>query len=133
VNGRLNLFQAAMLRWRDLHPYSAVHAIRIEQPLDAARLSTVIDAHLEARGLTGLTLDVARERFEYAGGPGKAALVVHAGGDDPLQVLQREIACPSRAMGHSFHSASSSSMPARSFIWRSRTTISSPRAIRSSC
>ncbi len=91
MKGRFNLFQAAMLRWRALHPYSAVHAVHIDRPLDAQRLSTVIDGELEALGLTGLTLDAARERFEYAGGPGKAPLAVVSGGGDPLQVLRREI------------------------------------------
>ena len=91
VKGRLNLFQAAMLRWRALHPYSAVHAVRIDRPLDAARLATLIDGELEALGLTGLTLDAAHERFEYAGGPGRAPLAVVSGGEDPLRILRREI------------------------------------------
>ncbi len=80
-----------MLRWRALHPYSAVHAVRIDRPLDAKRLSVVIDGELEALGLTGLTLDAARERFEYAGGPSHAPLAVVSAGDDPLQTLTREI------------------------------------------
>jgi hypothetical protein len=91
VKGRLNLFQAAMLRWRALHPYSAVHAVRIDRPLDATRLAALIDVELEALGLTGLTLDAAHERFEYAGGPGRAPLAVVSGGEQPLQVLRREI------------------------------------------
>jgi len=91
VKGRLNLFQAAMLRWRALHPYNAVHAVRIDRPLDAARLSALIDAELEALGLTGLTLDAARERYEYGGGPGHAPLAEVSGGDEPLQALSREI------------------------------------------
>ncbi len=91
MNGRLNLFQAAMLRWRELHPYSAVHVIRIDRPLDAARLSAVIDGHLEALGLTGLSLDVARARYTYAGGAAHTTLAVHAGGPDPMAVLRREI------------------------------------------
>ena len=44
MKGRLNLFQASMLRWRELHPYNAVHVVRIERPLDAARLTAIIDA-----------------------------------------------------------------------------------------
>jgi hypothetical protein len=91
VKGRLNLFQAAMLRWRALHPYSAIHAVRIDRPLDPARLSLLIDGELEALGLTGLALDAARERFEYAGGPGRAPLAVVSGGEEPLQILRREI------------------------------------------
>ena len=80
-----------MLRWRALHPYSAVHAVRIDRPLDMQRLSAVIDGELEALDLTGLTLDAAHERFEYAGGPSRAPLAVVSGGDDPLQTLTREI------------------------------------------
>jgi hypothetical protein len=91
VKGRFNLFQTAMLRWRDLHPYSAVHAIRIDQPLDAALLASVIDGHLESRGLTGLELDVARGRFEYAGGKARSSIAIRAGGHAPLDVLEREI------------------------------------------
>ncbi len=37
--GRLNVFQAAMLDWRDLHPYNAVHAAEIVRPLDRDALS----------------------------------------------------------------------------------------------
>ena len=91
MKGRLNLFQAAMLRWRALHPYNAVHAMRIDQPLDAARLSAVIDAELEALGLTGLVLDARRARFEYRGGPARTPLAVVSGGDAPLEALRREI------------------------------------------
>jgi hypothetical protein len=87
VKGRLNLFQASMLRWRDLHPYSAVHVVRIERPLDAARLSATLDGELRARGLTGLALDIGRERFEYTGGPADIALRVMDGGGEPLGVV----------------------------------------------
>ena len=34
MNGRLNLFQTGMLRWRDLYPYNAVHVVRVDAPLD---------------------------------------------------------------------------------------------------
>ena len=37
--GRLNLFQATMLDWRQLHPYNAVHAVRIARVLDEAALA----------------------------------------------------------------------------------------------
>ena len=91
MKGRLNLFQGAMLRWRDIHPYNAVHVVRIDQPLDAARLATAIDATLEAQGLTGYSLDVSRERYEYAGGAGTSTLEVHAGGGNPQLTLRNEI------------------------------------------
>ncbi|MEO8306333.1 MAG: hypothetical protein ABI724_19640 [Betaproteobacteria bacterium] len=91
MKGQLNLFQVAMLRWRAIHPYNAVHVIRIDQPLDAKRLATAIDATLEQQGLAGYSLDVSRERYEYAGGPGTSTLEVLAGADDPLQVLRSAI------------------------------------------
>ena len=98
MKGRLNLFQAAMLRWRDLHPYTAIHVVRIDRPLDAARLQALIARQLDALGLTGFMLDVARRHFEYAGGPAEVALAVHAGGSRPGDVLagtiERELNLP---------------------------------------
>ncbi len=98
MKGRLNLFQAAMLRWRDLHPYTAIHVGRIDRPLDAGRLKTLIGRQLDALGLTGFMLDVTRRRFEYTGGPAEVALVVHAGGSQPSEVLamtiERELNLP---------------------------------------
>ncbi len=91
MKGRVNLFQAAMLRWRELHPYSAVHVVRIDRPLDASRLSALIDGQLRALGLTGLVLDARRGRFEYRGGPADIALAVHAGGREPMAVVERTI------------------------------------------
>jgi hypothetical protein len=72
--GRLNLFQATMLDWRELHPYNAVHAARIERPFDAAALVAAIDAELSCAGLTGLVLDRVRCRYAWRGGPAAVAL-----------------------------------------------------------
>ena len=91
MRGTLNLFQATMLRWRELHPYSAVHAVRVGAPLDAARLETAIRQELEARGLTRLTLDAARGRYDYGGGDAPVALALLPGGADPAGVLRSEI------------------------------------------
>ena len=91
MKGRLNLFQASMLRWRDLGPYTAVHVVRLEGPFDASRLTSIIARQLDALGLTGLVIDIRHRRFEYAGGPAEVALAVHAGGDPPSDVLARTI------------------------------------------
>ena len=91
MRGKLNLFQATMLRWRELHPYSAVHAVRIHVPLDASRLGTAIRGELERRGLTHLTLDAARGRFDYGGGDAPVALALLQGGTDSAGVLRAEI------------------------------------------
>jgi hypothetical protein len=47
LEGRLNLFQRMMLRWRELHPYNPVHAVRVPAALERARLQACIDDHLE--------------------------------------------------------------------------------------
>jgi hypothetical protein len=67
--GRLNSFQKSMLEWNDLHPYNAVHVVRIGGVLDSARLERAAAATLERLGLTGLTLDRGKGSYEYAGGP----------------------------------------------------------------
>jgi len=63
-----------MLDWRDLHPYNAVHAVRIERPLDTAALSAAIDEELSAGGLAGLVLDRRRCRYAWRGGAADATL-----------------------------------------------------------
>ena len=98
MRGKLNLFQAMMLRWRELHPYVAVHMVSIAHPLDAARLKAHIAQRLEAAGLTGLSLDHRRKRFEFLGGPAAVELTLLPGGDDPPAAakteIERQLNCP---------------------------------------
>lgn len=91
MRGRLNLFQAAMLRWRSAYPYNAVHVVELPGELDAARLSRSVDAHLTQIGVGRLALDTQRRRFEYVGGPVHAELPVLAADGDPLPLLEREM------------------------------------------
>jgi len=65
---RVNLFQAAMLRWRALYPYNAVHVIEIPGALDRVRLRALIRDHLQGLGLTGLIVDPRRQSYEWTGG-----------------------------------------------------------------
>ncbi|HEY1461615.1 MAG TPA: hypothetical protein VGH59_16350 [Casimicrobiaceae bacterium] len=65
---RVNLFQAAMLRWRALYPYNAVHVIEIPGALDRARLRASIRDHLQGLGLTGLIVDPRQQSYEWTGG-----------------------------------------------------------------
>jgi len=80
-----------MLRWRELHPYNAVHVVRIERPLDRSRLAAIIDRHLAALGLTGYVLDAKHRRYAWTGGPAETTLAVHPGGTLPMQALERVI------------------------------------------
>ena len=91
MKGRLNLFQAGMLRWRDLSPYNAVHVVRVDAPLDRQRLRHAIDAELAAFGLTGFELDRARARFEYRGGAPRATLETAVCVGDCAAALRAEI------------------------------------------
>jgi hypothetical protein len=69
MQGRLNAFQLSMLQWNDLHPYNAVHIVRIPGVLDSERLKRVITTTLERAGLTGLALDRRAGTYHYFGGP----------------------------------------------------------------
>src|SRR2546428_4292432 len=91
LRGKLNLFQATMLRWREPHPYIAVHVVRLNQPLEAGRLKRRIEDRLETAGLTGLVLDRARGRFEFRGGRVAIEPTILAAGDDANRVAEREI------------------------------------------
>jgi hypothetical protein len=91
MKGRLNIFQATMLRWRELYPYNAVHVVRVDAPLDAPRLARGIDALFVARGIRGFVLDVARKRYEYDNVAPTAPLEVEVGGADPREALRAAI------------------------------------------
>ena len=91
MRGKLNLFQVSMLRWKELHPYSAVHAVGVAQRLDTVRARESIARELAARGLTHLTLDARGGRYDYAGGAAPVALDVLPGGADAREVLRGEI------------------------------------------
>jgi len=91
MRGRLNLFQRMMLRWRDMHPYNAVHVVVIPRSFADVPVAERIGRVLEAHGLTGLVLDRRRRRFEYEGGPAEVVLEVLPGEADPLGVVCREI------------------------------------------
>jgi hypothetical protein len=91
LRGRFNLFQAAMLRWRELHPYNAVHVVRIVKPFQRARVEAVIAERLQAAGLTGLVIDRARRRYEYRGGAATVELDVVVAGSAGKSALYAEI------------------------------------------
>jgi hypothetical protein len=91
MRGRFNLFQAGMLRWRELYPYNAVHVAELPGPLDVGKLTSAIADHLTALGITGLVLDPVRRRFEYAGGPAQVVVTVISGEGDPVRLLEQEM------------------------------------------
>jgi hypothetical protein len=69
MQGRLNTFQLSMLQWNALHPYNAVHVVRVPGVLEFGRLQSAITGTLERAGLTGLRMDGQAGTYEYCGGP----------------------------------------------------------------
>ena len=96
---RLNLFQRTMLRWRDLHPYSAVHVVLVGRPLAVALLKEAIERQLETFGLTHFELDQARGHYEWRGGGQAVELEPLAADDPPARVddeIERQLNLPFR-------------------------------------
>ena len=91
MQGRLNSFQRSMLQWIDLHPYNAVHVVRVSGALDLDRLRTAIDGCLEKLGLTNLVLRRDRAAFAYNGGVTLSEIKVIGLGEEVHQALEIEI------------------------------------------
>ena len=103
MRGKLNVFQATMVRWKALHPYNAVHAVRIPGALDPERLRAAIKESLEHAGLTHLTLDDAQMRFEYSRGLVTPELDVRPlAGDSGVVAaeIERQLNRPFKPNGH---------------------------------
>jgi NRPS condensation-like uncharacterized protein len=81
-----------MLQWIDLHPYNAVHVVRVPGALDLDRLQTAIDGSLEKLGLTNLALQRDRAAFAYHGGAALSEIKVIGLGEEVHQALGTEIA-----------------------------------------
>ena len=88
--GRLNIFQRTMLQWNELHPYNAIHVVRIPASLDLARLTSVIGRILERLGLTGFAMDMRRATYCYHGGPALCEIKLLSA-TDPHAALVAEI------------------------------------------
>jgi hypothetical protein len=91
MQGRLNIFQKSMLQWNEMHSYSAVHLVRVHGVLEAARLRSSINATLQKRGLSSLTLDCERFTFQYEGGAANCEIRTIAGDEAPLRALVAEM------------------------------------------
>lgn len=79
-----------MLQWDELHPYNAVHVVRVPALLDQARLGNVIRHILVRVGLTGFQLDKAQAEFNYQGGPAQCEIKM-VSAPDPQAGLIAEI------------------------------------------
>ena len=62
---RLNVFQQSMLRWDRLHPYNAVHAVRVRGPANADALRDAAWAVAKSAELGEFAVNWFRTAYEY--------------------------------------------------------------------
>ena len=74
-----------MLQWDALHPYNAIHVVRIPRAFDAVRLQNALQATLQTLGLTGLVMDRRTGAYEYRGGPARCEITTIAPGAPALE------------------------------------------------
>lgn len=97
MKAKLNTFQRTVLMWNDMHPYNAVHVVKISRGLDPAQLKSVIDSCLEACGLTNLVIDRNTKEYQYNGGKSDVAVEIirgEEGGDALAGEIRRQLDSP---------------------------------------
>jgi hypothetical protein len=91
MQGRLNTMQKSMLQWNEMHPYTAVHVVRLRGPLEAARLRDSLNRTVAKHGLARLSLDCTRSAYQYTVGPADCEVSTIRGDDGSLSALHAEI------------------------------------------
>ncbi len=119
LQGRLNSFQRTMLDWNDLHPYNAVHVVRISAAPDLVRLQVAIRDTLAFHGLTNLTLNRRKGTFQFDDQPARHEIKIIEAGDNPQELLRAEI---ERQINTGFDS-SGPFQPFRFFIVREKNSF----------
>jgi hypothetical protein len=90
MRGKLNIFQRTVLLWNEMHPYNAIHVVKLKQPLEPERLKDVIDRLLEKHGLVNLLIDRLKKTYDYSGGRSDVVITV-INAEDPRSELCLEI------------------------------------------
>jgi len=91
VSGRLNDFQRTMLQWNGLHPYNAVHVLRIEGSIGRERFEDRVRHILTTAGLTNYSVEEGRGRYRYEGGEADCEAAYLGGGEEPLKTVHHEM------------------------------------------
>lgn len=89
--GRLNTFQKAMLQWNDIHPYNAVHIVKLPQRLDKERLRDVITREISDLGLSGFSLDRRQSSYAFTGGDEGIEIRFMLADAEDRSLLSREV------------------------------------------
>jgi hypothetical protein len=94
----LNQFQKTMLQWNHLHPYNAIHGLRLPKPVDPQQLQTSIHQTLEAKRLTQCLISPNQSTINFTTNPSPTRLTtLDTTGDSPnhfSQIIARELNTP---------------------------------------
>ena len=91
MHGRLNSFQKTMLQWNEMHPYNAVHVVRVRGFLNDEQLRLGLNTTLERHGLTHLSLSRQKDFYVYHGGLVDFEVKIVPGSDDPISMMRAEM------------------------------------------
>ncbi len=91
MKGKFNIFQRTMLLWNSIHPYNAVHVVKIPVTMDIAKLEVIIKDLLNRYGLGELSIDHKKKRFNYHNDSDSVKVSGVDPGSDPTAALNREI------------------------------------------
>lgn len=80
-----------MLQWNDLHPYNAVHVVRIRGDFRAPALQAAVEAVLNIYGIGTLELNRDKGTFHYQCNHISCAPAAIAVGENPQETLRAEI------------------------------------------
>ncbi len=80
-----------MLDWNVLHPYNAIHVVRLAAKFDCHRLRSVIETTLESLGLANFALDPNRRTGGFLGGTAQSDIQVLTTGGDAIAAVVTEI------------------------------------------
>ncbi len=94
----LNQFQKTMLQWNNLHPYNAIHGLRLPKPAHPQQLQASIHQTLEAKGLTQCLISPAHSTIDFTTTTTPPDLTrLDSSGDSPAhfsQIIARELNTP---------------------------------------
>ncbi len=88
---RLNQFQRTMLQWSGVHPYHAVHILKVAAPLARDRFEERVNLVLGQSGLTHLGIDEAAGTYGYGGGSSHCRVREISVAADAMSALDEEI------------------------------------------
>jgi len=88
---RFNQFQRTMLQWGRVHPYHAVHVLKVGAPLERTRYEKRLNLVLKQCGLAGLNIREALGTYTYEGGDPACCVREIEDQGDPMAAIDAEM------------------------------------------